>query len=170
MDSAGNVYYGNYGFSPGSQALYRFSPDKISEALSTEKLLQLTDATKLTDFDANGPYDVDVDTADHVVFNLNSGDQNGSGSSKIAVWNGEIGSGLNYDVIGDGAGAVRWYTMLATTGDIRQAGGTVYVNDYFSPGIAQLTATPEPSTFILASIAGLTAAAYAYRRRVFRTK
>ncbi|MEN6407479.1 MAG: PEP-CTERM sorting domain-containing protein [Thermoguttaceae bacterium] len=130
----------------------------------------MTDATKLTDFDANGPYDVDVDTADHVVFNLNSGDQNGSGSSKIAVWNGEIGSGLNYDVIGDGAGAVRWYTMLATTGDIRQAGGTVYVNDYFSPGIAQLTATPEPSTFILASIAGLTAAAYAYRRRVFRTK
>lgn len=176
VDSAGNVYYGNYGFSPGNQYVYRFSAQQISNALASESepLLQLADAEVLTRLDASGPYDLDVDAADNVVFNLNTlaGDQSNpfSASSQIAVWNGEIGSGKNYDVIGDGGGGSRWYTMLATTGDIRQAGGTVYVQDYFCPGIAQLTATPEPSTFVLASIAGLTAAAYAYRRRAFRTK
>ncbi len=168
VDSAGNVYYGNYGFSPGNQYIYRFSAQQISDALAEEMLLQLADATILSRLDANGPYDLDVDAADNVVFNLNTGDENGSYSSKIAVWDGEIGSGLNYDVIGDGSGANRWYTMLATTGDIRQAGGTVYVQDYFSPGIAQLTAVsvPEPSAVTLLFIVGVTGALCVYRRRI----
>jgi hypothetical protein len=176
VDSAGDVYYGNYGFSPGNQYIYRFSAQQISDTLASESdpLLQLKDAEILTRLDASGPYDLDVDAADNVVFNLNTlaGDQSNptSASSEIAVWNGTVGSGMNYDVIGDGGGQSRWYTMLATTGDIRQPGGTVYVNDYFSPGIAELTATPEPSTFVLLSIAGITVAAYAYRRRAFRTK
>jgi autotransporter-associated beta strand protein len=75
------------------------------------------------------------------VFNLNAGNQSGSVSSKIAVWNGTIGGGPNYDVIGTGSGQSRWYTMIETAGNVREIGGTVYVQDYFSPGVAQLTRT-----------------------------
>ena len=83
VDGAGNVYYGNYGFTPGNQALYRFSAQQISNAVSSGTPLELQNAAKLADFaDANGPYDLDVDAAGNVVFNLNGS------SSQVAVWNG----------------------------------------------------------------------------------
>lgn len=138
VDSAGNIYYGTYGFTPGNQSLYRFSAQQISGAVSSGTPLELESAAKLADFvDAYGPYDLDVDAADNVVFNLNGS------SSKIAVWNGIQGNGANYNVIGNGEGD-HWYTMLATIGNIRQPGGSVYAQDYFSPGIAQLTRLANP--------------------------
>ncbi|MBN2580439.1 MAG: autotransporter-associated beta strand repeat-containing protein [Pirellulales bacterium] len=139
VDSAGNVYYGNYGFTPGNQYLYRFSAGQISDALANEMMLQLGDGEILSVLDANGPYDLDVDEADNVVFNLNTGDNKGSYSSRVAVWNGVVGADVNYDVIGDGSGVNRWYTMLETSGNIRQSGGVVYVQDYWKPGIAEMT-------------------------------
>jgi autotransporter-associated beta strand protein len=142
-DSHGNVYYANYDFNPGNQFLYRFSAAQVSNALASNTLLQLADAQKLSYIDASGPYDIDVDAADNVVLNLNtlagSPSNPSSGSSQVAVWNGKIGNDVNYNVIGEGGSAYRWYTMLATTGNIRQAGGSVYVQDYCSPGIAQMT-------------------------------
>lgn len=138
VDSAGNLYYGTYGFTPGNQALYRFSAQQISSAVSSGTPLELQSAAKMADFvDANGPYDLDVDAAGNVVFNLNGN------SSKVAVWNGIQGNGANYNIIGNGEGD-HWYSMLATVGNIRQPGGIIYMQDYFSPGIVQLTRLANP--------------------------
>jgi autotransporter-associated beta strand protein len=136
-DSHGNVYYGNYGFSAG-QGLYRFDAKQIANAAATGVPLSLGNADKLTDFiNANGPYDLDVDAANNVVFNLNGG-WPPSPDSLVAVWNGTKDDGKNYDDLGSGTGAGRWYCMLETAGNVHDVGGIIYVQDYFSPGIARM--------------------------------
>jgi autotransporter-associated beta strand protein len=136
-DSHGNVYYGNYGFTAG-QGLYRFTANQIANAATTGTPLSLSNAEKLTDFiNANGPYDLDVDAAGNVVFNLNGG-WPPSPDSLVSVWNGTKGNGQNYDNLGSGSGAGRWYCMLETSGNVHDVGGIIYVQDYFSPGIAQM--------------------------------
>jgi autotransporter-associated beta strand protein len=138
VDAAGNVYYGTYGFVPGNQSLFRFSAQQISGAVSSGTPLELGSAAKLADFtDAYGPYDLDLDAVGNVVFNLNGG------SSGAALWNGVDGSGANYSFIGTGEGA-HWYSMLATVGNVRQPGGTIYMQDYYSPGIVQITRLANP--------------------------
>jgi autotransporter-associated beta strand protein len=138
VDAAGNVYYGTYGFVPGNQSLYRFSAQQISIAASSGTPLELGSAAKLADFaDAYGPYDLDVDAAGNVVFNLNGA------TSSVALWSGVQGGGANYSAIGTGEGS-HWYSMLATVGNVRQPGGIIYMQDYYSPGIVQITRLANP--------------------------
>jgi autotransporter-associated beta strand protein len=139
-DSQGNVYYGTYGFTPGNQSLYRFGAADIAAAVSTQTPLTIANATKLADFAAEyGPSDIDVDAAGNVVFDLNPG-------YNVAVWNGTAGNGANYDVIAHCEGSSHWMGIVETYGDVRNGDGTVYIQDYYSPGIAQLIRTANSWT------------------------
>ncbi len=144
FDTDGNLYYGtNLG---ANDTLVRFTTEQVGQGG-----LQLSDAETLTRLPFPGA-DVEVDSADHVLFTVNEIDANWNQlGSTLAMWDGTSGDGDHYKIIGT-AGDDHWYTVVRTTG------GVAYLNDggaWGNPvlGLAEIRAVsvPEPSTLILAA-------------------
>lgn len=159
FDSSGNLYYGtNLGV---NDTLVRFTSEQISQGG-----LQLSNGKTLSDLPFSCT-DVEVDSADHVLFTVNEIDASWNQlSSTLAMWDGVSGDDDNYDIIGT-ADAGHWYTIIRTMSDVT-ADGTVYLDDAGTydtpvPGLAEIQPVPEPSAFSLL-IAGLLAV-LAWRRR-----
>jgi len=165
LDADGNVYYGSYhltsDWSSSYGTLYQFEAADVAGGG-----LDLLDAVVLANL-PSGAADVEVDPADNVLFAMNPAF--GSGTSQIAIWDGEYGSGHNYDVVAQGIGAKgNFFPGLKASGDFT-ADGILYVNDSnFSapfPGLAGIKVVPEPNTCVLALSALLMLFIWRRRRR-----
>jgi len=148
FDDLGNLYYATNGIS-GGNILIQYTATQIANAIGTESL-SLSEATKLSDIDG-GAYDIDVDDASNVLYNANGG---AIIPSYTAVWDGNTGSGTNYDLIGTGKGKWGdWFSFMDTEGDVTTS-GSLYQADFYFNGIAEV-AVPEPATIALLGIGGL---------------
>ena len=162
FDAAGGLYYGtNFG---SDNKLVKFTAEQVGEGGKT-----IADAETLTAL----PYDcadVEIDDAGHVLLAVNEIDTSWNQlSSTLAMWNGTVGDGDNYDVIGT-QGADHWYTVVRAMGDIT-TDGVAYLDDggaWGQPvlGLAEIrpVSTPEPSSFLLAA-SGLLMFAWGWWRR-----
>ena len=131
FDSSGNLYYGtDFGT---NDELIEFTAAQLAQQAASGTALQLGDAKVLSNLPA-GAADVAVDSAGHVLFTTNS---YGVGST-LGMWNGTAGNANNYSLLGT-SGAYDWYDFVKATGDVTTALGAAYVNDYSSPGLAQVS-------------------------------
>lgn len=169
VDALGNVYYANYG---AESLLYRWSAEQVAGVRAdlgngvagggiNDSYLTYDDATVLTLL-PDGANGIAVDDGGNVFLTVNGA------SSSLLMWNSGMGlwaegNENHYEVIGelDANLPYGWLGSIDTEGDFLN-GGSVYVSNYGSSGLAQVTAVPEPSTYMLA---GLGIAALAYLRR-----
>lgn len=139
FDSSGNLYYATNGLS--GNVLIWYTAGQIANAVETGGL-SFSEAAKLSDING-GAYDSDVDDADNVLFSANGI------CSYTAIWDGTVGSGTNYDVIGTGNGQWgNWFCFVDSQGDVT-TGGSLYQSDYYFNGIAEVS-VPESALLMLA--------------------
>lgn len=137
IQSTGDICFGTYyltgdsdPFGPADDAMYRFSAAQIASAIGPGQL-SLNDAEELFTLEA-GPYDVDVDAGDHLVFSTNT---YGVGSW-VSVW--DEGSEADPMVIAHSAHDSSWFTALGVAGDVLETGGAAFALDWYHDGIAQI--------------------------------
>ena len=154
MDAAGNLYYATNG--TGAEKLLRFSSAQVAAAVGAG-MLTAADGEVLSNL-VGGAYDVDVDSAGNLLFNMNGAE------SLVARWSGVSGAGQNYDIVARGtAGGFHWFSMIDVEGDCSDlGGGTVYTGDFYNPGVGGVT-VPEPGSLVLLAAGAL--AAIRRRRR-----
>lgn len=113
MDGQGNLYYATYFFS-GSNGLYRWAAQDIADVIDQPGLpyLTLSSGTQLSGL-PSGAYDCSVDDAGNVLFNSNH-----NPDKFIALWNGNPGNGLNYQVLASTSDGMDWLTYIHARGDI----------------------------------------------------
>ncbi|MBN1435623.1 MAG: PEP-CTERM sorting domain-containing protein [Sedimentisphaerales bacterium] len=146
FDSAGNVYYATNGLA--DNALISFSAAQVAAAVGASSM-DINDATILSDL-LGGGYDTTVDEADNVICNANySGSDTEPESHYVAMWNGNVGSGTNYDVLATAQGPWGdWISLIDSQGNVT-VDGSIYQADFYYNGIAELSAVPEPITVTL---------------------
>ncbi len=123
----GNLFYGT-SFSDNNQ-LVRFAGDELLNVIedTLSEPLQFGQSTILTSLPA-GAYDTDIDQAGNVVFTFN--DYN---SDKVlAIFNS---ASSTYDTLATASGDYDWFTMVKTTGNIKEPGETngAFVLSYARP-------------------------------------
>jgi len=157
VDSFGNVYYANYG---DNAVLYRWSFEDINlvradlgHGLSgggqDDLFLTYADAQVLT-FLPDGGNGIAVDEAGNVFLTVNGS------TSSLLMWNEAMGTWSEEDpfhfqnIAGlDGSLPYGWFGSLDTEGDFLN-GGSVYLSNYGSGGLTEITmAVPEPSSIAL---------------------
>lgn len=155
VDNAGNVYYANY--NGGTPSLYRWSFESINLVRADREgglagggiddlYLTYDDAELLSSL-PGGANGIAVDEGGNVFVTTNY-------SSEVVMWNESMGtgSGDNYVTIGTPAG-FGWLGAIDTHGDFLN-GGSIYVSNYGSDGLAEITqAVPEPSVYLLLAVA-----------------
>jgi hypothetical protein len=160
FDASGNLYYGTSS-AVGGDHLVRFSAQQVAEGGKTMANAEVLSAI------ASPGSDVAVDSAGHVLFTFNQSENWEPVGCTVAMWNGTVGGGNNYDVIGGNTGN-HSYPNVNTVGDVT-TDGMIYLNDagsFYEPvlGLAEISRVPEPSSAILAAIA-LLAALFRRRRK-----
>lgn len=157
VDSFGNVYYANYG---QNAALYRWSFDDINLVRADlghgaagggagDLFLTYDDAEVLT-FLPDGGNGLAVDEGGNVFLTVNGA------TSSLLMWNAAMGTWSEEDpfhfqsIAGLDAGMpFGWFGSMDTEGDFLN-GGSVYLSNYGSNGLAEVTmAVPEPSSIAL---------------------
>jgi len=167
FDATGNLYYGtSFG---ANDELVKFPAEKVNQIHPGSNPLTIADdATVLSGLPYPG-VDVTVDGAGHVLFTANLIDASWKQlSSTLGIWNGTIGDGDNYDVIGS-AGEGHAYTFVHAMGDVT-TDGVAYLADagtFGGPplGMAEIRPVPEPTSAALAAGALLMLGWHCYRRR-----
>ncbi len=159
FDTAGNLYYATNTFPAVTAALIRFTSAQLASGLGAG-FIPIGSATLLSDLAllSTGAYNVAVDTADHVFFSQNS---NGNGQS-VAVWNGTVGAGTNFDIVAQGA---TFLTTTDTDGDVLGGSGALYQPGYGGPGVAKIQAVPEPGSVALLGLGAFLVARVRRRSR-----
>ncbi len=147
IDSDGNIYCGTYnldndgdGLGPADNKMYRFTNAQIASAIGPGSI-PLAEAEMLFEI-TGGPYDVDIDDADHLVFDRKVN----SSTSMATVWledAGENGEDVLVD-IASGAGSYPWLTMLDVEGNILSPTGMLFATGYGRKGIATISADTIP--------------------------
>jgi hypothetical protein len=169
LDNAGNIYYANY--NGGSPGLYKWSFDDInlvradqgggsSGGGEDDLYLRYEDAQLLTNL-PGGANGIAVDDGGNVFVTVNGS------SSALVMWNESMGAWseedpFHFQQIAGSEGSFGWFGALDTQGDFLN-GGSVYLSNYGSNGLAEITmAVPEPSTYalLIISMGGL----YLWRR------
>ena len=133
VDSQGNIYYGTYNTDSGSNEMLRFAVEDINETLSTSTPLTLADAETLFDLTL-GASDVDVDAADHVIFNGNDADGNVPGY--IASWSEDTQT--TETIATTSSDDAYWLTLFATKGNMTGANGGLLAVDYYHSGFGEI--------------------------------
>lgn len=130
IDSEGSIFNAVYNPS-GETSMYRWLGADVQAIIDANdnSFLALADGVELTVITGNGPYDCEVDDADHLMFNSNDF----SAGSYIAVWDGHTGKTQNFNKIGAyGGSSFAWFAMLKATGDIT-ADGKMYACNLGDP-------------------------------------
>lgn len=157
VDAQGNVYYANYGSTPG---LYRWSFEDINLVRADkggglagggedDLFLTINDAVQLTAL-PDGANGIAVDEAGNVFVTVNGN------TSSLLMWNDSMGlwsneDAFHFDLIAglDESLFYGWFGALAATGNFLD-GGAIYLSNYGSNGLAEITsAVPEPSVAAL---------------------
>ncbi|MBN1969648.1 MAG: T9SS type A sorting domain-containing protein [Candidatus Delongbacteria bacterium] len=123
VDSSGNIYYA------GELSLYKFSREQIVSAFG-ESFLSLGDGEILSSLEESA-YDVETDDSNNVFFN-------GNGTySYTAIWNGNIGTDINYDYIGLGCGEMGdWFGYVKANGSYNSS-ISIFQADAYYFGLAE---------------------------------
>lgn len=137
----GNLYYGTSFFSQAN-ALYRWDSGQLAEVIgnSGAGFLTLQDAEKLSDTPA-GSYDCVADAEENIAFNFNDF----SSDKIIAKWNGNAGSGFNFDTIALASDGADWLSMIKASGSFESntLGNHLFVASFGRP-IAEVHADYLP--------------------------
>lgn len=143
FDSSGNLDYATYDGYGNPGKLLQWTASQVAAASSSSPLT-IGNATVLSTL-PGGAYDTAVDSAGHVLFDLNGT----ASGSLLGMWNGTSGDAANYTTLATNLSAAPFFTALGTAGDITQPGGGVFVADpYSAKGLAEV-ATPEPASMLL---------------------
>ncbi len=138
VDNEGNVFYG----STDSTAIFQWDSTSVADVLdnSTANPLTIAEATKLTDLPAD-PYDCEVDTEGHLLFNFNSY----SSDKVMGLWDGNSGDGHNFDTLATTDGDYDWFTMVKSIGNIKnhKTGNGAFILCWGRP-IAKVTRSHPP--------------------------
>ncbi len=145
IDSKGNIYTAKYNASGTETYMYQWPVDSIDLVLDKTKNRYLTVAsgTLISSMPNNGPYDCDVDDADHLLFNCNDF----VGGSFLAIWDGNTGDAHNYSKVGGyGGSSFAWFATIKAKGDISKD-GEAYMINYGDPLVKIIRNTP-PETIM----------------------
>lgn len=160
LDISGNLYYATYG---DTSALYRWTANQLESVRADrghgeagggagDLYLTYADAELLTLLPAGmGGSGIAVDQGGNVFFSVNSDSE-----SLLLLWNAGMGlwsagDAYHYELIAglDSHLFNGWFGHLDTEGDFFN-GGAVYLGNYGSNGLAEITVTiPEPSGALL---------------------
>lgn len=153
FDASGNLDYATYDGYGSPAKLLQWTAAQVAAASSSSPLTT-SNATVLSTL-PGGAYDTAIDSAGHVLFDLN-GISTGS-PSLLGMWNGVSGSSANYTTLATNKSAYSgpFFTNLATTGDLTQSGGGVFVADPYDANGLALVNVPEPASVALLLVGGV---------------
>ncbi len=147
FDSNGRLLVGSYNSGTVSDGIVAY--DAVDWQAWIGPANDVADASDLLTLTEASVYDIAVDDADNVAFNMN-----GASSSVAWIEDGKDYSGYGgFDYDFAFAEANHWLTQADATGDL-SVKGKIYTGDFYNSEVGTVE-TPEPASILLVSAAGV---------------